>query len=81
MDTFTSLGKQYRLLHAILLYGEKGRQALDGGANLSDVIDLPVRERIGRAKFIPEDESERQLADIENELNGQIGALLEKGGL
>ncbi len=55
VDTYTSLDKQFMMLRLILQYYEKGQQALDGGANLSDVLGLPVRDRIGRSKYIPED--------------------------
>ena len=80
VDTYTSLDKQYLMLRLILLYQEKGRQALDQGANLSDVLNLPVREAIGRSKYIPEDQKER-FAQIENDLNGQTAALGEKGAV
>ncbi|HPR78954.1 MAG TPA: V-type ATP synthase subunit A, partial [Candidatus Limiplasma sp.] len=77
VDTYTSLDKQYLM---ILQYYDKGRQALDSGANLSDVINLPVRERIGRSKYIPEDQK-KQFAEIESELAGQMAAISEKGEL
>ena len=31
VDTYTSLEKQYHMLRLILLFGDKGAQALDGG--------------------------------------------------
>jgi len=80
IDTYTSLGKQYRMLRLILDYADKGQMALDAGVNLSDVIDLPVRERIGRAKYIPED-SLAYFDEIESELAAQANALITRGGL
>lgn len=80
IDTYTSLTKQYRMLRLILEYGEKGQMALEAGVNLSDVIELPVRERIGRAKYIPE-ESLAYFDEIESELAEQTGALINRGGL
>jgi V/A-type H+/Na+-transporting ATPase subunit A len=80
VDTYSSPRKQYLMLGLILEFQGKGRQALDAGANLSDIIGLPVRERIGRAKYIPEDQLE-QFAVIENELSGQIAAIAQKGEL
>ena len=77
VDTYTSLDKQFLMMRLILEYYEKGKQALDAGANLSDVINLPVRERIGRCKFIPEDQK-KQFAEIESELAGQIAAIAER---
>lgn len=80
VDTYSSPKKQYLMLGLILEFHAKGRQALDAGANLSDIIGLPVRERIGRAKYIPEDRLE-QFAAVENELAGQIAAIAQKGEL
>ncbi len=80
VDTYTSTKKQFLMLSLILEYNVKGKQALDAGANLSDVIDLPVREKIGKAKYVPEDKLS-QFTAIENELNGQIAAIAQKGEL
>ncbi len=80
VDTYTSLNKQYRMLRLVLLFGDKGRQALDAGANLSQVINLPVRDRIARMKFVPEEEIQTFDA-IEAELNAQVAALIDEGGL
>lgn len=80
VDTYTSPQKQYKMLNLILQYYQKGRQALDGGANLTEVLNLPVRESIGRSKYIPEKELER-FNGIENELNGQMAAIGGKGDM
>lgn len=79
VDTYTSLQKQLLMLRLILAYGDKGQMALDAGVNLSDVIDMPVRERIGRAKYVPED-SLHYFDDIEAELADQADALINRGG-
>ncbi|MEF9877865.1 MAG: V-type ATP synthase subunit A [Clostridia bacterium] len=80
VDTYTSLDKQFMMLRLILQYYEKGKAAMAAGANLSDILNMPVRESIGRSKYIPETEKER-FTVIENELNGQMAALDEKGEL
>ena len=79
VDTYTSLEKQFAMLRLILEYQEKGNQALDAGANLSDVIALPVREQIGRAKYIPESEMKR-FEQIESDLSSQCAALMDEVG-
>ena len=68
-----------RMLRLILQFGDKGRAALDGGANLSQVLNLPVRERIGRAKYIREEEL-AEFNRIESELSSEMSALLAEGG-
>jgi len=76
IDTFTSLTKQHRMMRIIMLFYEKGNQALDAGATLSEVIGLPVREQIGRMKYILESELEK-FDQIEAELSSQMAALVE----
>lgn len=80
VDTYTSLQKQFDMLQLILAFQEKGQQALDAGANLSDVLGLPVRDRIGRAKYIPEDQIKAQFEQIESDLSSQTAALIDQGG-
>ena len=80
VDTYTSLQKQFDMLQLILAFQEKGQQALDAGANLSDVLGLPVRDRIGRAKYIPEDQIKVQFEQIESDLSSQTAALIDQGG-
>ena len=80
VDTYTSLKKQYRMLKLVLAYGKRGAEALDNGVELSSVLNLPVRDRIARMKYIPESEIDTQLNGIEDALNSQIAALADEGG-
>jgi V/A-type H+-transporting ATPase subunit A len=78
VDTYTSLTKQARMMGLILDFYNRGIAALDSGADFSKISSLPVRERIGRAKYIPEDDLS-QFDKIEAELGEQMGALTEEG--
>ncbi|OPZ67085.1 MAG: V-type sodium ATPase catalytic subunit A [Firmicutes bacterium ADurb.Bin467] len=78
VDTYTSLKKQMRMLGLILSYHNLGQEALAKGAPLSKVANLPVRERIGRAKYIRED-ALSEFDAIEAELGDQMGSLTEGG--
>jgi V/A-type H+-transporting ATPase subunit A len=76
VDTYTSLAKQYRMMKLIIGLHQKCQNALEGGAPLHDVLALPVREEIARAKYIPEDElgSFDKIADrLDLELNSLFG--------
>ncbi len=79
VDTYSSLTKQLSMLRLILEYGRLGQQALDAGATLSEVLNLPVREGIGRAKYIPEDELSK-FEGVQTELSDQAAALINRGG-
>lgn len=77
VDTYTSIEKQYRMLKLIMDYYRRGRQALDAGVALNAILELPVRERIGRAKYIKEQDM-AQFDGIEKELAEQFASLLEQ---
>ncbi|MDR3051685.1 MAG: V-type ATP synthase subunit A [Oscillospiraceae bacterium] len=77
IDTYTSLQKQCRMLRLILAYQTRGRAALDAGVDLAPILALPVREAIGRAKYIPEDDLKRFDA-VESELVAQMAALMDE---
>ncbi len=78
VDTYTSMHKQYRLLRLILQFYYKGKEVLEAGANIKEIFDLPIRERVGRAKYIEEDKVNDSYNAIENELNDQMDALVSK---
>lgn len=80
VDTYTSLNKQYKMLNLILTLYKRGQQVLDEGAELSEILALPVRENIGRAKYIPEDDMPR-FDMLETELEDEISHLVSEGGL
>lgn len=78
VDTYTSLSKQYRMLKLILSFYYKGRKAVESGVGIRELFAIPVRERIGRAKYVREDQVENVFNSIEAELNQQVEALMSK---
>lgn len=74
VDTYTSMTKQYKMLKLIMEFNQLGQDALEAGAELSQITSLDVRERIGRAKYIPE-EKMSELDTIMTELVEQMRAL------
>lgn len=61
LDSYTSLDKQGKMLDLILYFGDQAHRALEAGVYLKKVMDLPIRDRIARAKYTPEE----QLGDID----------------
>ncbi len=71
VDTYSSLAKQFRLLDVILTYYHLAKEALDKGTSLETLLALPVKERIARAKLIPEDdmaEFDKILGDLKTQV-------------
>ena len=79
VDTYTSPKKQYLMLKAILLNYEKSLDALAADASFNKLIQLPVRERIGRLKYVAEEAVQAEYDSILADMNAQIGALTEGG--
>ncbi len=78
-DTYTSPKKQFMMLKAIMTNYEKNLEALDKDASFKRLLSLPVRERIGRLKYVPEAEAEDEYNAIMKDMTEQITALTEGG--
>ena len=79
VDTYTSPKKQFMMLKAIMTNYEKNMEALDQDASFRALLSLPVRERIGRLKYVPENEAEAEYNAIMKDMTEQITALTEGG--
>ena len=79
VDTYTSPKKQYLMLKSIMMNYDKSLEALDQDAPFSKLISLPVHEKIGRLKYVPEKEVQDAFNEIVSELNAQIEELTEGG--
>lgn len=78
IDTYATLNKQFRMLRLILSFYYKARDAVKAGAGIDRIFSLPVRERIGRAKFVPEDKVSQVYEEMEKDLEAQMDALTAK---
>lgn len=56
IDTYCSQKKQAEILQVILAFHHRALSALEAGMKLEKLLDLPVRDRIARARTTPEDE-------------------------
>ena len=75
-DAFTSMEKQNVILKLVLAYYKKASEALTAGADLDVLTELPVRERIARAKEIHEDAIHVEYKRIMSMLDEQISAAI-----
>ncbi len=79
VDTYSSLRKMYLMMKLVLSYYDKSVEALGNGASLDGLIDMEVRERIGRYKYTEEANIEEQYKTVEKELDNEIAEVLRKG--
>jgi V/A-type H+-transporting ATPase subunit A len=80
VDTFCSLNKQNKMLKLILNFYDQGMRALEQGVYLKDILNMDVRNRIARAKYIAEDNID-EIDKINEELVASIDNLISKGGI
>jgi V/A-type H+-transporting ATPase subunit A len=79
-DSYTSPQKQYALLELILEYSAACSEAIEKGARPDDLFVIPSRERIGRAKYSPENEFEQKYKEISVEMKAEIKEIADRAG-
>jgi len=74
IDTYASPDKQARMLSLVLRYYREAKKALDTGASLDALVNLGVREKIARTRYMKESEREN-ITKIEDEIISEIASL------
>lgn len=80
VDTYTGLEKQFKMLSAILKFDTEGRRAINECVDIDDILNMQVKERIGRMKYIPETEIDK-IDEIEKSIKEEVDGLIAKGEL
>ena len=78
VDTFSSMQKQLLMLKLIHEFYTLSEEAVKSFVSLEDILSCPFKERIGRAKYIPED----KLSDFDGifgAMSAEIKALAQGG--
>ena len=78
VDTYTSLKKQVLMMRAIMSFYDKALEALDKGADIEMLVNMPVRETIGRYKYVDESKIDEEFTSIEAKLDSDIKDVLER---
>ncbi|MCW4043212.1 MAG: V-type ATP synthase subunit A [Candidatus Bathyarchaeota archaeon] len=80
VDTFASLDKQYRMLKLVLTYREEAEKAIKAGVYLEKILKMEIRDRIARAKYIPESEMNR-IDAIFDDLSKDMEKIISEEGV
>ena len=78
IDTYSSLKKQHLLMKLVVAYYEQGKEALDKGAGIQSLVKLEVREKIGRFKYVTEDNLDKEYEATLKQLAEEIANVLGK---
>ena len=80
VDTYSSLKKQHMMMTLVIAFYKEAVEALSRGAALQKLITMPVREHIGRFKYVPETKLDEEYPKVMAELKEEIAETLEKEG-
>ena len=78
VDTYTPLKKQYYMMKLIIDFYENSIEALNKGGDVESLVNLPVREQIGRFKYYNEDDIDGEYKKILENLNSEISGMLTR---
>ena len=78
VDTYTPPQKQGAMMRLVLAYFDEATKALNQGASVESLVKLPVREQIGRFKYTPDEEMEREYNNVLHQLQSEIADLLNR---
>ena len=67
-DTYTTLKKQLYMMKLIIAFYEYGKKSISKNISVEEIIDLPVREKIGRFKYTKEEDIDNEYKKILKEL-------------
>ncbi|QOX64020.1 V-type ATP synthase subunit A [Anoxybacterium hadale] len=80
IDSYSSYDRQAKLMHLILQYDSLARAVLDQCVDLQELFAISAREKIGRAKGVPEGDYVRVYREIEELMQQEIDRIAAKGG-
>ncbi len=80
VDTYTSLKKQLLMMRLVVSYYVKSKEALEAGAQVKEILNLPIRERIGRYKYVSEEDIDAEYGSVIAGLENELAELLRKEG-
>lgn len=78
IDTYTSLRKQFLMMELVIAFYDKSNEALSKGASIKNILNLPVRESIGRYKYTTDDKIEEEYEKICNQLDKEEAEAIGK---
>lgn len=78
VDTYTSLRKQFLMMKLVLAFYEESKKALEQGVSVQGLIKMDVREKIGRFKYVENENIETEYEAVKEELAREISNLFGK---
>ncbi|RMF91052.1 MAG: ATP synthase subunit A [Methanobacteriota archaeon] len=78
VDTYCSPKKQFAMLKLMIEFYDRADEAVSKGVPAKDIAEMSVIDEIARLKYVPETEYEAKIEEINNKLQEELMALVEK---
>jgi V/A-type H+-transporting ATPase subunit A len=75
IDTYASPEKMFMMLEVILKFKNMAYEAIVDGKSYKDIENLPIRERIGRFKYTPEQDIKSVMSSIHEDMMVEFDSL------
>lgn len=80
IDTYSPLEKQFLMMKLLMEFYDSGTEAIERGCDVDNLLNLPVREQIGRFKYYNGDDIGSEYSKISERLNVEVSELLAREG-
>ncbi len=78
VDTYSPLGKTYRMLRVIIGFARKMTQAVKLGVHVRRLLEMSCLDNIARMKIAPWDSYEEQIDGVERKMEREFQSLLQE---
>ncbi len=78
IDTYSPIGKTYRMLKIIINFANKMTEAVQMGVQVRRILELSVLDNIARMKISPWDSYDETMDAIEKKMDGEFQKLLQE---
>ncbi len=72
IDSYSETERQFMLMNLIIEFDKLARAAVSNGVDLEKLVNIPAKEKIGRAKTVPADQYKAEYTQIGEEMRKQI---------
>ncbi len=72
VDTYTPLKKQFLMMELVLAFYDKSADALKRGASIRNILNMEVREKIGRYKYTLPENIDSEFKNIMDALTSEV---------
>ena len=78
IDTYSPIGKTYRMLKIIINFSKKMTEVVQMGVQVRRILELSIMDNIARMKISPWDKYDETIDTIEKKMEGEFQTLLQE---